>query len=301
MRYGPVPPAGGPARERYLLENGKASLASAKRAFGIATRDALVLAFEVGIALPPLRRPPLDGRIASLTGRKAVVQRRKEWRRIRTAVVEARGSQVEELPGEAAARLALSASVDALNYLEDTELASAAHSLIHAAGELVGGLYGCRLEYDKGDWLCTCPVVVSHYRFGNSAGFTARRECSVCRGDISDPDECVHEPGGEYDVLAVRNERDECSVCRQAECQHVPGRSYRVRAHADLADADIHEVSMVARPRDPLCRCDAVEVSMDRLVRELGQRPRPDDDLACYDCIGVCDGFVSPEEFLGTT
>jgi hypothetical protein len=294
-RYGEVPPAVGPARNRYLRENGAASLAAAKRELGIASREAFAIAEHAGVSLPRFERP-VDVRLDLPSLRDAVVARRQQWWEVRRAVVEQ--VSVEPLPGDPHARAALRSAVDALNYLEDTELAAAAHLLIHQAGELVGGLYGCSLEHDRGKRLRTCLVVTSHLRVGNSVGFTARRACSLCGGDMSDPDQCAHLPGRGYQVAVHRTETGECSLCKSRDCDHEVGSRYEVTARPVVVDLELHEVSVVPRPRDPLCRCDAIEIPTERMRRELGRRPRADEALVCYECIGACSGFVLAEELF---
>lgn len=295
-RYGDVPPAVGPARDRYLRENGAASLVTAKRELGIASREALAVADHAGVSMPSFERP-IDVRLDLPSVRDAVIVRRRQWRDVRSAAVE--HVSRNPLPGDRHARAALRAAVDALNYLEDTDLAAAAHLLIHQAGELVGGLYGCRLEHDRGTWLRTCLVVTSHLRVGNSAGFTARRVCSVCGGDMSDPEQCVHLPGRRYRDEVHTTEAGGCSLCGLLDCDHEAGSPYEMAARPVVTDLELHEVSLVPRPRDPLCRCDAIEISPDRMRRELGRRPMADEELVCYECIGACSGFVLAEDFLG--
>src|SRR4051794_27281551 len=111
-RYGDVPPARGPARDRYLRENGEHSLAAAKRDLGIARRTAISLAERVGIVLPPFS-PPIDTRLQLPAVRHAVTGRRQEWTRVRSDVVERTGTA--DLVGDATARSALRHAVDALN------------------------------------------------------------------------------------------------------------------------------------------------------------------------------------------
>jgi hypothetical protein len=269
-------------------------MSASERQFREGVRQAETILASRGVELPPLDAP-INGRLALPNVEAAIDRRLERWRGPCAVLLQAVGGVEGAAPGETAARAALSSAVDAFNYLEDTTLADRAHNMVHRVGEFVGGLYGCWLEYDKGDWLRTCPVVISHLRVGNSVGFTARWLCSICRRDVSDPDGCSHMPGRTYEVEATTND-GLCSICGSTPCDHRPGARYSVVAGTMVEEADLHETSLVARPRDPLCRCDAIEVSNDLLIRDLGHQPRPSERIRCNECIGVCMGFTSFED-----
>jgi ferredoxin len=143
---------------------------------------------------------------------------------------------------------ALVTAVAAFNYLEDTALAAEAHMHAHTIGELVARVFGCRAELKDGRWLDVCPLSLMHLRAGNSVGFVARRDCSVCDRDLSD---CEHLAEAAYPMVAARRPDDECTVCGSGVCpSHVPGTVYNVVPHAVVREIDrLDEISIVARPR----------------------------------------------------
>ena len=133
-----------------------------------------------------------------------------------------------------------------------------------------------------------------------SPGFFAPRHCSICGGDISDLD-CEHEPGRMYSKVAAREADDSCTVCGVVDClNHVPGSAYATMAHATVREADLDEISIVPRPRDPLARLDGVELPAEA-VATLPGSDRPDTVLQCHRCISPCTGFTSAEEALALT
>lgn len=198
---------------------------------------------------------------------------------------------------EQCGRAALTAAVDAFNYLEDTELAAEAHMHAHAIGELVAGVFGCRAQREEGRWFDVCRLSLMHLRVGSSPGFVARRHCSVCDGD---PADCEHLPGVAYPVVAARDQAGNCSICGAVEYPtHRVGSSHLDPAHAVIHEVDrLDEISAVPRPRDPLVRYDAVEIPAQQ-VASLPGRNDPNAVLACKRCIRPCIGFMAAEEALG--
>jgi hypothetical protein len=205
---------------------------------------------------------------------------------------------LEEL--ERRSRAALGAAVDAFDHLEDTDLAEKAHAQAHAVGELVAGLFGCRAERDGDRWYDVCRLSLMHLRLGMSPAFFALRHCSICGGDISDLD-CEHAPGRMYSKVAAREVDDSCTVCGVVDClNHVPGSVYATMAHATVREADLDEISIVPRPRDPLARLDGVELPAEA-VATLPGSDRPDAVLQCHRCMSPCTGFTSADEALALT
>ena len=296
MRVGPVPPPAGPERQRFLREQGELALQQARRSYGGAVRDALDLTARAGVSLPAWR-PPVRVPREATSAPPTVLQRIRSWDRVRTAVLRAYSFEAEvPMPGEELARAALSHASDAFNYLEDDPLAENAHSWLHRTGELVGGLYECRIELDRDAWMHSCAVTIGHIRFGASPGFTSIRYCTICDEDIS---ECDHVPGELYTKIAVVDAEGLCSICGSHECpEHMPGLPYQVPAGVRLELTSFDEASLVARPRDPLARFEAIEVSEDALLEHLGSRPRSTDRVRCTRCIGSCSGFTNLSELL---
>lgn len=279
-----VPPPSGPVRDEILRTEGGKSLRACSRRYG-----SVLLAI---MPLLPLELQDLPGSGGML---RAITPSNKErWNETR-AVLRTSGRRVGATspPGEADARAALMHAVDAYNYLEDTELATKAHAWIHKAGALVGGLYGCRLPLDEdGVWWDTCPVSLAHKRIGWSPGFTARRMCAICRQDFS---ECRHLPGEFYAVVARRQEGGECSICFDRDCEeHEIGATHMVRPSAIIIDADLREISMVPRPRDPLARLTDVEIEKWIIRSVLGPIPRGATSITCMRCVDPCGGFSTP-------
>lgn len=208
------------------------------------------------------------------------------------------GSIVDSLPacamqrrrraGEESARAALRHAVGALNYLEDLDEALDAHRLVHEVGAYVSWHYGCTIQLTDDGWRWTCPVILSHLRFGNSAGFTAPRICSICGEDIS---ECAHLPGRVY---RVRVSDTEICPCGSSACEiHNTGDIIEAAPHAVVKDADLHEISVVPRPRDPLARTSEFLFPQKLMSSMLGGREIPPSvkTMECYHCRQACTGF----------
>jgi hypothetical protein len=206
------------------------------------------------------------------------------------------------------ARSALQAVCNAYNYLDDLtydyegyvievrpgedrpleEVLDHCHHLVHRYGELVGGLFGCPVEYKDDDWYDTCVVSLLHLRFGNSAGFTARYICAVCGEGAGD---CHHNLGDSYPLTAGLNADGYCDICED-ECEaHKVGSIYETEAGYRITDAMMQEVSLVRRPRDPLTRITHRSVNPERLIDRLGRLPEPGEPVLCHSCLYPCEGF----------
>ncbi|MCE3030617.1 MULTISPECIES: hypothetical protein [unclassified Streptomyces] len=193
---------------------------------------------------------------------------------------------------ERAARVALARAVDAFNFLEDTELADVAHQHSHKIAALIGGVFGCDIQYIEGAYWDTCPISLMHRRCGMSVGFTATRRCSLCGDDI---DECEHLLGVLYEVRIQRSADGTCSACGRHSCSHVEGEIVSIYPHAVMGDLQVHEISLVSRPRDPLARFTRVEFDPQDLARSLGGEP-DGREIRCYRCLHPCEGFATLEE-----
>jgi hypothetical protein len=294
IRYGvPLPPADGPARAAALEAAGLRSLAAARRGYGQVLREVLVAAGSTVPRPVDLAQPRWPAAADAL-----VESRQVGWRQTRRRVAAHSGPTVAAL--EQCGRAALTAAVDAFNYLEDTELAVEAHMHAHAIGELVAGVFGCRAQREDGRWFDVCPLSLMHLRVGSSPGFVARRHCSVCDGDLADPDDCEHLPGVAYPVVAARDQDGNCTICGAVECAtHPVGSTHSVPVHAVIHEVDrFDEISAVARPRDPLARYDAVEIP----AQAVAALPGSSDSkavLECTRCVSPCTGFTAVEEALG--
>lgn len=187
--------------------------------------------------------------------------------------------------------------MDAFDYLEDTDLAGDAHACAHTIGEMVAGLFGCRAERENDRWFDVCRLSLMHLRVGLSAGFVARRFCSICDRDQSNLNGCGHTHGATYSRIAARRGDGSCTICGNLEClTHTPDEAYPVLALAQIRNVDrLDEISPVARPRDPLARYNAVEIPAYAVARLLNHDD-PNASLYCEWCVAPCTGFTSLEE-----
>jgi hypothetical protein len=303
-----LPPAAGPARTAALVAEGRRLLAEARRGYGMVLLHVLIAA---GPAVPPpvdLARPWSPD-----AGRALVTARRAQWRKTRRLLARASSqlassslaSPQAAAQGKGAAylgaledraRAALDAAVDAFDHLEDTDLASDAHAWAHTIAELVAGLFGCRAKRENDRWFDVCRLSLMHLRVGMSPGYTARRHCSICGCDLT---VCDHIPGVAYPGVADRSADGRCTICASASClTHRPGATYPAVAHPITRQADLHEISAVARPRDPLARNNAIEIPA-YAVTSLPDHDAANASLHCEWCMAPCTGFTSVEEALG--
>ncbi|MEU2470412.1 hypothetical protein ABZ601_04785 [Streptomyces sp. NPDC012842] len=190
---------------------------------------------------------------------------------------------------EEMARNSLARAVDAFNFLEDTDLSELAHLHAHKVAALVGGVFGCNVECSDGSYWDICQLSLMHRRCGMSAGFTATRRCSLCNDDI---DLCAHLLDTLYEVQVQRGSDGRCNVCGRDSCPHADGEAVLAYPHPVMSDFELHEVSLVRRPRDPLARISKLELDPDLLARTLGGSP-DGRDVSCYRCLHPCEGFTS--------
>jgi hypothetical protein len=189
---------------------------------------------------------------------------------------------------EALARMSLARAVDSFNFLEETDIAGLAHQHAHKVAALVGGIFGCVIEYGEGIYWDTCPISLMHHRWGLSAGFTAIRRCSLCGEDL---DVCEHMLGASYEVQVQRDAEGVCNACGSRSCSHIDGQTELSYPHAVMTDAEFHEVSLVPKPRDPLARITKLELDPQLLHRLAGE---PDGrDIRCFRCLQPCNGFMT--------
>ncbi|MCW2881310.1 MAG: hypothetical protein JWQ95_5410 [Sphaerisporangium sp.] len=284
-----LPPPSGPARNQILLVVGLELLSDARRVYGQILRDLL----SVGRCKVP---PPLDLSAPWIPHEGLAITRARQraWTALRKCLAAA-GVDLDRL--EQRARAALNIAVNSFDHLEDTAYASEAHDYVHRLAELTAGLFGCVAERDGTTWFDVCRQSIMHVRMGMSVGFTAQRHCSVCDSDLS---ECEHQPGQVYEKTAELDTDDSCTICGDTECQrHSPGTTYPITAHAVVRKVEeLHEISYLPRPRDPLARISKIEIPNYTLT-ELPNRNSPDAVLHCHRCISFCTGFTSAEEALG--
>ncbi|MGP5045549.1 hypothetical protein ACTXJR_16265 [Glutamicibacter ardleyensis] len=280
MQWGPIPPSGGPHRERYLDVNGRESLRAAAESY----TAALAVLGERADQMPAMHTP-LATEDNTL---RREIQRQKcsEWLDFSVTIDQVTLDTVEPM-----IRRSESAAMAALNYLEDHELAEVAHAAIHRAAFMRRGLYGCPIVLrDDDEFWTNCPINISHLRMGTSAGLVSDFECSICGLMVEDCDHIMNEV---YDKTASRDAEGKCSICRATECdEHSVGKVYPTTAYANACNVKAEEVSFVARPRYPQARI--VEKSID--LGPEGENPRvryaaQHNRLNCDACLGPCNGF----------
>lgn len=275
LEVGPIPPAGGPARDHYLRTRGTESLAGFKADFS----EALSRLGVVGEALPPTTLRRVGGEVR-FDGAGV-----EPWKRFRSGIEPSRLADARPFAVRAERR-----AVEALNCLEDHPERDDVHRAVHLAGSLRGGLYGCALAEKEGLTWIACQCRLAHLRFGTSVGMTASFECSIC-GEA--PEDCVHIPGEMYEVEVVRADDGSCNVCADELCTHLPGEIALKEMVSRARDAIGHEVSVVRRPRYPTARFAEVgfEIPKDAEAADATA------SLRCTACVEACPGlFEMPDD-----
>lgn len=271
LKYGPIPPSQEPQRSRFLTQAGR-------REAGETTSFALKATLEIERHLPASRFP-----YAMHFSQEwdTLWSRFQRWHIIACQLRErAQPSFDDPLPGESNSRQALVHAAAAYRYLRRGPFEPGAHLQLHRIAEIVGGIYGCWYEFKDGRWMDTCLLSMAHTKMGLSAGWTARRVCSICKQDVSD---CEHHPDWLYPVEAARAS-DRCNVCDEERCDHAVGETYLVRPQVKLDSPVIREVSLTPEPRDPSLVITSMEADP--------QPPPPTSDdyrRRCLSCLsGPC-------------
>lgn len=279
MEAGPIPPSGGPLRERYLDLNGRRSLDDANEAYA----EVIAILGPRAREMPSLYRP-LESPDETLR-RQVQRQKRGEWLEFASTLEQATLDAIEPQ-----VRRSEAASVSALNYLEDHVLAETAHEAIHRAAFLRRGLFGCPIVFRAdGEFWTDCSINMSHLRGGMSAELVSEFECSICGRLVED---CDHFPSEVYDKIAKKDAIGRCVICEAVECDHQPGTTYPVVARAMARNMAAEGIAMVARPRYPQARMVEQSVDLgtdgeDEQIRELSRQGH----LHCDVCLGPCKGF----------
>lgn len=260
ITFGLGSPGAPAARASYLREHGEEYLATARAEYAKAIRTLHLLRGRLGSEVPPfdaLRLPGIPHELEAA--------RLDEWQRLSARVTAAEQSGID--CGRREAEAAVSAAMRAVWYLDELGLGAAAHFEVHRTAELLGGAFGCLLRRRGGCLWDTCPITLSHIRFGLSAGFTARRMCSICSQDLS---ECEHLPGLRYrsDGQLASGDDD----------------SWQVATSVVQSVDRLTEVSLVRYPRDPLARVSAIESASAMSVGSQSVR--------CWRCVAVCQGWI---------
>ena len=187
------------------------------------------------------------------------------------------------------ARGALVDFAGAMNWLEDTPEFEIAHYRLDEAGRWVRERFGCWLKRDGTTYTRTCPADLAHNRIGLSPGMrNVIRICSVCG---LDPRLCRHVTGKVYET-SRRLIGDRCNLCDQIRCNHEDGQLGSVACyHVISAVGNFDEVSIVARPAQPMARIRRVRVPLEDLKEKLGPRGwQPGMEVSCDKCLTGCLG-----------
>lgn len=278
MQWGPIPPSGGPHRDRYLDHHGRDSLRKASEAYA----EVLALLGRRVPQMPDLPSPLVE---ANNDLRRQIQQEKRiEWIEFRASLEQATLDAIEPH-----IRTSVSASMAALNYLEDHPMREDAHEAIHCAAFVKRGLFGCPIVLRDDKFWTDCPINLSHLRVGFSVGLVSDFECSICGRLVED---CDHQMGQPYRVVAKRDGTGVCSICGAVDCEHTPGEEFLVEAYANARNAKASEVSMVPRPRYPQARIVEItknlgSASGDPRVRYAAEH----EDLNCDADLGPCNGF----------
>lgn len=277
LEFGPIPPSGGPRRQRYLDASGRRALATTEEEF----QAAIGILATLSEPIPAMHSPLVELDAAA----RVSIQRRKnrEWSRFASVVDPALLLQVEPR-----IRRAEAAAVAALNFLEDHALAETAHQAVHRAAFVRRGLFGCPIVLRDGEFWTKCAFKLSHIRLGFSTGLIADFECSICDRLLED---CDHEMGMAYEKLAGKLSNGLCNLCESAQCGHLEGETYPIVAQGIGRKATAREVSMVPRPRYPQARFTGVTLDIlqtgNAQLRRLAERVNID----CNMCLGPCSGL----------
>lgn len=188
---------------------------------------------------------------------------------------------------------ALAAYRSALNWAEDTNLESEAHTRLDEAGRWKRQHLGCRLDYEDGAYYETCPVSLGHNRVGLSVGGVATRMCSICALDIS---ECEHDPTEQYLVSGGPGIGSLCRVCAETDCRsHRSHLQYWASPISVVTEMRIDEVSLVARPAFKDARITRQSVDTASLRRSLGSQFALGMPVSCDQCLRPCGGLIQVE------
>lgn len=213
-------------------------------------------------------------------------------------VKQARESQIQSVmannatEAEEKIREALALARSAYDWLEDTPYDDLSHDLVHELGKEARENFpsGCKIKWNGSNYERWCPADLVHIRLGFSPGVIIHSmECSVCG---SDPSECEHIRWKLYTVTGGPNKADRCPVCAETMCNHSPDQKYQVMAGRIITKAELDEISLVTRPKQPEARIQICPVPEETIRNALGPKFRYGEDMVdCSMCLLACPGF----------
>lgn len=191
------------------------------------------------------------------------------------------------------ARASLQHFRNTLDLAEDSYLEDIAHTLMDKAGAWVRRAFGCPLVVNNEHVEITCPVKLGHTRIGVSAGIRVKkRHCQLCG---LDPSECPHLPGVAYWVPGGSSELGWCRICGGCDCAHSAELEYRVPLMLVVTEAEIDEISLVAKPAMKVTRITGLSQPVAELEEALGYSLPDGSVLSCNSCLLPCEGLIRPE------
>lgn len=180
------------------------------------------------------------------------------------------------------ARRALKLGAEAYWYAELTEYAEREHRTLHAMGRWTVANFDCWLTCENGQYSNPCPVSIADVRIGLSPGFVSRKMCSICDSDLS---ECPHRRDRLYWVRGTKHSDGRCRVCTHDDCKHRDDRVYRAAVIGIVKEVDeLHEMSLVDVPAQPLARLTSRPVDTADLAAALGADFTPGVEVECTRC-----------------
>ena len=219
---------------------------------------------------------------------------RKGLERIEKARESRIQSRMASNPSEAEEKIreAVAFARSAYDWLEDTIYDELAHTVVHELGMEAREKFpiGCKLNWNGSNYERWCPADLVHIRLGFSIGMIIHSmECFVCG---LDPSECNHIRGKIYTVSGGPNESGRCPVCAENTCDHSPDEKYQVMAGRIITKAELEEISLVTRPKQPDARIQSVDVSEDNIKSKIGSNFQyGEDTVYCSKCLVGCPGF----------
>lgn len=288
MQWGPIPPSGGPHRDRYLDLQGRKSLDESSDSYC----EVLTLLGDRASRVPSLPFPLVEE--DEYSRREIQRAKRAEWIEFASSL-----DQLTIVAVESPVRKCVSAAMAALNYLEDHPLREKAHEAVHRAAFVKRGLFGCPILLRDDEFWTDCPINISHLRMGFSVGLVSDFGCSVCGRLVED---CDHQIGELYPKRAERDADGRCTLCGAVDCEHAEGESFLIEAYANARNVKASEASFVPRPRYPQARMVEMAKDLGSIGDDPGVRYAAEHgQLQCDADLGPCKGFNDMRDWTLST
>jgi hypothetical protein len=172
---------------------------------------------------------------------------------------------------------------------------------LHEIGKRIHDLFGCEIEFDRGAYQISCPVTLSHSKYGFSMGGSATIICSICGDDMLD---CPHIKGRVYNGIVAKRQYDKCNVCGEGTCEHTEGEIYDgARAFGVITEVELDHIALVKNPANPLTVVTRYSLNKADILERLPEHERHlaekglfqyGDTLHCHHCV-ACHGSSTEE------